>query len=114
MTGNNVYKRLVKLQEEAISVSQLKDILYDNYEIMYIWGRTEGKTKPSRTFSREQVYSVAGPGGRAMNGAEYWVPGRYVPEGYVILFDVDRSGFRTFPINRITRIEKDNQIFRVR
>jgi len=114
MTGNNVYKRLVKLQEEAISVSQLKDILYDNYEIMYIWGRTEGRTKPSRTFSREQVYSVSGPGNRAMSGVPYWIPGRYVPEGYVILYDVDRGGFRTFPINRITRIEKDNQIFRVR
>jgi hypothetical protein len=101
MTSNSVYKRLVSLQEEAISVTQLKDILYDNYEIMYIWGSTEGKTRPRRTLTREQVYSVAGPG-------------RYVPEGYVILYDVDRGGFRTFPMGRITRIEKDGQVFRVR
>ena len=114
MTSNSVYKRLVSLQEEAISVAQLKDILYDNYEIMYIWGSTQGKTRPRRTFTREQVYSVDGPNGKSMGGAQYWIPGRYVKDGYVILYDVDRGGFRTFPMGRITRIEKDGQVFRVR
>jgi len=114
MTSNKVYSKLVKLQEEAISLNELKDLLYDNYETFYIWGRTEGKTKPARSFNRAEAYSVVGPGGRAMSGARYWVPGRYVKDGYVILYDVGKLGFRTFPIHRITRIEKDGQIFKVR
>lgn len=113
MTENKVYSKLVKLQEEAISVNELKDLLYDNYENFYIWGRTEGKTTPARSFSRAEAYSVAGPGGRAMGGARYWT-NRYVDEGYVILYDVGRLGFRTFPIKRITRIEKDGQVYKVR
>ena len=111
---NRVYERLLKLQEESISVSELKDMLYNAYDPFYIWGRTEGKTKPARTFSRAEAYSIAGPGGRAMSGARYWVPGRYVRDGYVILFDVQRAGFRVFPIHRISRIEKDGVQYRVR
>lgn len=110
--NKNIVRKLQKFQEQNISVNELKDMLYDNYEIFYIWGRTEGKTKPSRTFSRQEAYSIAGPGGRAMGGARYWT-NKYVPEGYVILFEVG-TGFRTFPIHRISRIEKDGQIYKVR
>ena len=113
LPNNNILRKLQKFQEQEISVAQLKDILYDNYQEFYIWGRTEGKTKPARTFSRNPAYSVFGPGGRAMGGARYWT-NKYVPEGYVILFDVEKSGFRTFPIHRITRIETDGQVFKVR
>jgi hypothetical protein len=34
---------LVELQAETISLSKLKEILYDTYESFYIWGKTEGK-----------------------------------------------------------------------
>lgn len=111
--NNNVLKKLQKFQAERISLSGLKQLLYDNYEIFYIWGRTEGKTKPARTFRRAEAYSIAGPNGKAMSGAQYWVPGRYVKDGYVILYDVEKSGFRTFPIHRITKIEKDGVIYEV-
>lgn len=111
--NRKVSRRLFELQTEKISLSQLKMMLYDTYETFKIWGRTEGKTEPSRTFKGETMYSVQGPGGRAMSGAQYWVPGKYVKDGYVILFNVDEGGFRTYPIHRITKIEKDGQLYRV-
>ena len=107
---SNRLNNLVELQAEKISLAQLKMMLYDTYETFYIWGKTEKKNK---TLRRVQAYSVQGPGGRAMSGAEYWVPGKYVPEGYIILYNVDKGGFRTYPIDKITQIEKDNQIFKV-
>ena len=103
---------LVELQSTTISLSQLKDMLYDTYEVFSIWGQTEGRTEPRRTIKGEKMYSVAGPGGKAMGGARYWTD-EYVPEGYVILYNVSEGGFRTYPINRITQIEKDGQLYKV-
>ena len=37
---SNKLNRLVELQLESISTAQLKQMLYDTYETMYIWGRT--------------------------------------------------------------------------
>jgi len=112
--NKKVGRRLIEMQAETISLSQLKDMLYDTYETFKIWGKTEGKTKPSRSLKGEQMYSVQGPGGRAMSGAQYWIPGRYVKDGYIILYDINKSGFRTFPIHRITQIEKDGQLYKVK
>jgi hypothetical protein len=108
--NKKISRRLVEMQAEKISLSQLKDMLYDTYETFYIWGKTE---KESKTLKRVQAYSVQGPGGRAMSGAQYWVPGKYVKDGYIILYNVEKSGFRTYPIHRITQIEKDGQLFKV-
>ena len=107
---SNRLNNLVELQTETISLAQLKMMLYDNYETFYIWGRTE---KENKTLRRVQAYSVAGPGGRAMSGARYWT-NKYVPEGYIILYNVEKSGFRTYPINKITKIEKDGEVFKVK
>ena len=106
---SNRLSNLVELQSTTISLSQLKDMLYDTYEPFYIWGQTEKERKSLR---RVQAYSVQGPGGRAMSGARYWTD-EYVPEGYIILYNVEKSGFRTYPINRITQIEKDGELFKV-
>ena len=110
---SNRLNNLVELQTETISLAQLKMMLYDTYEVFSIWGQTEGKTEPRKTIRGEQMYSVQGPGGRAMGGARYWT-NQYVPEGYVILYNVKEGGFRTYPINRITEIEKDGQRFKVK
>ena len=48
-----------------------------------------------------------------MGGARYWT-NKYVNGGYVILYNTSKSGFRTYPINRITHIEKDGQKFKVK
>jgi hypothetical protein len=118
---SNRLSNLVELQAETISLAQLKQILYDSYEVFSIWGQTEGRTKPRRTIRGEQMYSVAGPNGYAMGGRRasnkpgprYWT-NMFVPEGYVILYNVSKGGFRTYPINRITEIEKDGQRFKVK
>lgn len=107
---SNKLNRLVELQLETVSRAQLKEMLYDAYDMMYIWGRTEKENKQLR---KVEVYSVQGPGGRAMGGARYWT-NRYVNGGYVILYNTDKSGFRTYPINKITHIEKDGQKFKVK
>ncbi len=111
----NILRKLQKFETNKITITGLKRMLFETYQPFFIWGRTEGKTKPSRTFSRAQMYSIEGPGGRAMSGAQYWVSGRYVRDGYIILFDTDASpaGFRTFPIHRIEKIEKDGVIYEV-
>ena len=101
---------LVELQAETISLSKLKEILYDTYESFYIWGKTE---KEGKTLRRVQAYSVAGPGGKAMGGARYWT-NQYVPDGYIILYNVEKSAFRTYPIGKITQIEKDGELFKVK
>jgi hypothetical protein len=113
--NKSVVKKIHKFETEKVSLSGLKRMLYDTYEPFYLWGKTEGKTEPSRTFERAQMYSVDGPGRKAMSGAEYWIPGRYVKDGYVILYDTTASpaGFRTFPIHRIDKIEKDGVVYTV-
>jgi hypothetical protein len=111
----NILRKIQKFETNKITINGLKQMLYETYQPFFIWGRTEGKTKPSRTFSRAQMYAIEGPGGRAMSGAQYWIPGRYVRDGYIILFDIEASpaGFRTFPIHRIEKIEKDGVIYEV-
>ena len=108
--NKKVSRRLVEMQAETISLAQLKQMLYDTYETFYIWGRTE---KENKSLKRVQAYSVQGPGGRAMSGARYWT-NKYVQDGYIILYNVEKSGFRTYPIKKITQIEKDGQRFKVK
>ena len=113
--NKKVSRRLFEMQAEPISVNQLKKLIYDNkYEPVRIWGSTEGKTPghPRRTLRGEQVYSIQGP----RNEAPWNKMGTnaYINEGYVILYDINKTGFRTFPFKRITKIEIDNQLYRVK
>jgi hypothetical protein len=115
--NKSVLSKLQKFQGERISRNQLKQLFYDNqYEIMQIWGETEGRTPghPRRTLRGEEVYSVFGPGGRAMGGRQYWNNGfSGTSNGYIILFDVSRSGFRVFPIGRITKVVYNETTYNV-
>lgn len=108
--NKKVSRKLFEMQAEKISLAQLKDMLYDTYETFKIWGKTE---KEGKTLKGVEMYSVQGPGGRAMSGAQYWIPGRYVKDGYIILYNIGKAGFRTYPIHKITQIEKDGQLFKV-
>lgn len=115
--NKSVSKKLQRFEGEKISRNGLKQLFYDNqYEIMKIWGQTEGRTPdhPRRTLRGEEVYSVFGPGGKAMNGRRYWVDGfSGTSNGYVILFDVSRSGFRVFPIGRIEKVEYNGTTYNI-
>lgn len=107
--NKRVNKYLQKFATPTISRTKLKEFLYNHYEPFFIWGRTE---KENKTLSRVEAYSIVGPGGRAMNGAVYW-GNRYVQGGYVILYNVEKLGFRTYPINKITKIEKEGVVYKV-
>lgn len=107
--NKTVNKYLQKFATPTISRTKLKEFLYDHYEPFFIWGRTE---KENKALEREEAYSIFGPGGKAMNGAIYWTD-RYVAGGYVILYNVEKLGFRTYPINKITKIEKGNIVYKV-
>ena len=115
--NKSVSKKLQKFNGETLTRNQLKQFFYDNqYEIMKIWGQTEGRTPghPRRTLRGEEVYSVFGPGGRAMGGRAYWNNGfSGTSNGYIILFDVSRSGFRVFPIGRITKVVYNETTYNV-
>jgi hypothetical protein len=107
--NKRVNKWLEKFETPTISRTKLKEFLYDNYQPFFIWGKTE---KENKTLSRVEAYSIFGPGGLAMSGARYWTD-RYVKGGYIILYNVDKGGFRTYPINKITKIEVDSVVYKV-
>lgn len=105
--------KIVELQSEEISISGLKSLIYDNtYDQFLIWGRTEGATKPSRSFSKLRAYSIFGP--RNQRPWNRMGTNDYVKDGYVILFDIDAGGFRTFPFRRIEQIEINGQRYKVK
>jgi hypothetical protein len=109
-----VSKKLHMFQGERISRNALKQLFYDNqYEVMKVWGSTEGKTPghPRRTLRGEEVYSIFGP----RNQAPWNRMGTndYVEGGYIILYDVSRVGFRTFPFNRITKVEYNGTTYNI-
>lgn len=105
--NKGVSKKVTKFETDKISRNGLKQLFYNNqYETMQIWGKTSGKTKNSRTLSGEEVFSVFGPGRKAMNGAEYWKNGfGGTTNGYIILYDVNKTGFRVFSIDDIDKVK---------
>jgi hypothetical protein len=118
MNTTKVLNRLVKFQgEEVLTIRGVKELFYDNpYEIMKIWGSTEGKTEghPTRTLSGERVYSIAGPrSGRPWN---LMGTNQYIQGGYIILYDVDATpaGFRVFPFNKMDKIEYEGQTYTIK
>jgi hypothetical protein len=113
--NKSVLSKLQKFQEETLSRSQLKQLFYDNqYEIMRIWGETEGKTEghPRRTLRGEEVYSIFGP--RNQRPWSLMGSNEYINGGYIILYDVSRIGFRVFPFNRITKVEYNGITYNIR
>jgi len=109
---NSYLKHLYKFQEERITRNGVKRLFYDNpYEIIKLWGSTEGKTKERRTLTGEEVYSIAGP----RSGRPWSLMGtdRYIVGGYIILYDVNSSGFRVFPFRRMDKLEYNGKIYNI-
>lgn len=113
--NKSVFKKLHNFQEEErITRNGVKRLFYDNpYEIIKLWGSTQGKTEghPRRTLNGEEVYSIAGP----RNGRPWSLMGsnEYISGGYIILYDVNSIGFRVFPFNRMTKLEYNETIYNI-
>ena len=104
--NKKVSKKVARFATEKISRNGLKQLFYNNqYEVMKIWGETEGRTPghPRRTLRGEEVFSIFGP----RSGAPWsnFGSNEYISGGYIVLYDVKKEGFRVFPFNRITKVE---------
>lgn len=112
--NKNISKKVHRFQSEKISRNGLKQLFYNNqYQEMRIWGSTEGKTEghPRRTLNGEKVFSIFGP----RSGRPWSLMGtnEYIQGGYVILYDVNKEGFRVFPFNRITKVEFNDVTYEI-
>jgi hypothetical protein len=104
--NKGILKRIQKFQTERITRNGLKQLFYDNtYEPIKLWGETEGATPehPRRKINGEEVYSIFGP----RNQAPWNKMGTnsYIQGGYIILFSITEGGFRTYPFNKMERVE---------
>lgn len=103
--NQSVLSKLQKFQREYISMEQLKEIVLDTYQPFTIkWTTKEGKN------TAREMFTVFGPGGRAMSGVKYWTP-KY---NYMIAYSNTDGGFRTIRLNEVEWIEKDNQRYYLR
>lgn len=103
--NKSVLSKLQKFQREYITASQMREMVLDTYSPFKIQSYKKNGTRITR-----EVFSVFGPGGRAMSGVQYWK----APYNYMILFDTDKSNFRTFRLDFVTWIEKDGKRYYVR
>lgn len=106
--SKSVAKKLQRFQREYITQRQMKEMVLDTYEPFTIQSFKKDGTRITR-----EAYSVVGPktSGNAP-GAKYtyW----RAPYNYMILYDIDKSNFRTFRLDFVNWIEKDGQRYFIR
>lgn len=84
----------------------MKEMVLDTYQPFTIkWTKKDGSSSGVR-----DMFTVFGPGGKAMSGVKYW----NAPYNYMIAYDVEKSNFRTIRLKDVEWIEKDNQRYYIR
>ena len=96
-----VNRYLQKFERNYISFDEMKDMVLDWYEPMKIY-----TTKKDGTRMIREMYTVAGPSGNMKYN--------YQAKGYMILYDIDKGGFRTIIFKNVYKVEKDGEVFFVR
>jgi len=99
--NNSVTRLLHKFAENEISRSQVKDMVLDLYTPMKIYTRKLDGTRMVR-----EMFSVQGPSGN--------VKYDYEADGYMIMYDSDKIGFRTIVLKNVYKIEKEGKTYLVR
>lgn len=95
-------KHLYKFQEQTeISQTQMREMILDWYSPMKIYTRKLDGTRMVR-----EMFSVSGPSGN--------VKYDYEADGYMIMFDQGKLGFRTIVLRNVYKIEKDGRTYLVR
>ena len=99
--NKSVVKRMHKFAENEITTSQAKDMILDWYTPMKIY-----TTKLDGTRMVRDMFSVQGPSGK--------VKYDYDAKGYMIMYDSDKTGFRTIVLKNVYKIEKEGRTYLVR
>lgn len=99
--NKKVGRLLTKFAESDISFAQMKEWVMDTYEPIKIYTTKLNGTKMTR-----EMYTVAGPSGN--------VKYNYSAKGYMILYDIDKAGFRTIVFKNVYKVERDGKAHLVR
>ena len=99
--NNSVTRLLHKFAQNEISRSEVKDMVLDLYTPMKIYTRKLDGTRMVR-----EMFSVSGPSGN--------VKYDYEADGYMIMYDSDKIGFRTIVLKNVYKIEKEGKTYLVR
>jgi hypothetical protein len=95
-------KNLYKFQEQTeISPSKMKEMILDLYEPMKIYTFKLDGTRMVR-----EMFSVAGPSGN--------VKYDYEGDGYMIMYDQGKLGFRTIVLRNVYKIEKGGRTYLIK
>jgi hypothetical protein len=95
-------KHLYKFQEQTeISQTQMREMILDWYSPMKIYTRKLDGTRMVR-----EMFSVSGPSGN--------VKYDYEADGYMIMFDQGKLGFRTIVLRNVYKIEKDGRTYLIK
>ena len=99
--SSSVSKKLHKFQENEISRDTMEEWVMDLYEPIKIFTRKKDGTRMVR-----EMYTVFGPSGN--------VKYNYQAKGYMILYDIEKLGFRTIIFRNVYKVEREERTYLVR
>lgn len=105
MNSNLVYKRIQEFaQRNEISYQQMRNMTLSGVPFRIYATKLDGSNIV------RDMYSVAGPGGKAMGGVVYW----RAPYNYMIYFSETDGGFRTIVLKNVTKITQNGRTYYVK
>lgn len=105
MNTNLVYKRIQEFaQRTEISQQQMREMTLSGIPFRIYATKLDGSNIV------RDMYSVDGPGGKAMGGTIYW----RAPYNYMIYFSETDGDFRTIVLRNVTKIVQNGKTYLVR
>lgn len=105
MNTNLVYKRIQEFaQRTEISQQQMREMTLSGVPFRIYATKLDGSNIV------RDMYSVDGPGGKAMGGTIYW----RAPYNYMIYFSETDGDFRTIVLRNVTKIVQNGKTYLVR
>ena len=105
MNSNKAYRKLLEFAERT-------EISYEQMRAMTLTGtpfRIYGTKLDGSNIVRD-MFSVPGPGGRAMGGTIYW----RAPYNYMIYYSQTDGGYRTIVLKNVTKIVQNGRTFYIK
>jgi hypothetical protein len=105
MNSNKAYKRLIEFQQRTeISYQQMREMTLTGTPFRIYATKLDGKNIV------RDMFSVPGPGGRAMGGTIYW----RAPYNYMIYYSQTDGGYRTIVLKNVTKIVQNGRTYFVK